>query len=1019
MAGRAGRRPFVGRAAELATLRDRLAAAGRGDGGVVLVSGEPGIGKTRLLAEFADCAQDAGWRVLRGRAYETEGMPPYLPLVEALRAYLLTCPSEGVRDALGRGAADVARLVPEVRDALPDLPAPVVTSPEGDRYRLFEAVADFLLAIARAPGQAGLLLLLDDLHWADASTLLLLEHLARRLADRRLLLVAAHRSTEADIGRPLAALLAALRRERLAGSLRLAPLAPPETAALVAAMAASTPAPAVVEAIHRRAEGNPFFVEELVQQLRGEDRDLADAATATVDWGAPEGVRQVIGARLARLGAEARRLLEAGAVLGDAAPVDLLAETAGMAPAALLDALDEATRAGMLREQGDAYQFAHALTRQTVHDGIGLARRQGLHLRAAAALESLRGADLQRHAAALADHYRLAGPAADPETTARYLLLAAEAAATAFAWEEAAARWQAALALVPPDDERRCALLVALGDARQNAGDSRDAQDAFHQAAELARRTAAPEHLARAALGFAGTVVVPLGRLQREVVALLEAALEALDEGDNPLRALLLGQLGWMQQHTTPWEHWGPLSGRAVAMARRLGDPPTLAFVLTCHHWAVAIGDAGALDERRRLVDELLALAEPAGDPVVAREAYQFQLVAALEAGDAAAADQAIERYDALARRVRTAYAMERALQLRAMREMMAGRLAAAQELIDQAAALTERMQSPGAARLVVITFQLEHLRLHQGRAGEVAADLSEPPATDSLRGGILRARRAYFLARAGRLAEARAEFERAAARDFADLHRIYDEVLILARLAETCALLGDGRRAALLYRRLLPLHARGVAALNGTGFHGAVAHYLGLLAATLLRADRPAPRAVAVAGPPVNGPDAEVMDWETTAGHFDAALAFHARLGARMWVAHTQCAYAALLLERRAPEDLGRARALLDEAVAAYTDLEMDSARAGAAALLAACGSPAAAPARPRFPDGLSAREVEVLRLIAAGKSTREIAEALVISPGTVERHVTNLYAKVGVLNRAEATAYAFRMGLATPAQP
>jgi DNA-binding CsgD family transcriptional regulator len=1021
MVGRTGRSPFVGREAELATLLARLAAAGRGEGGIMLVAGEPGIGKSRLLAEFGRRAEAAGWCVLRGRAYETAGMPPYLPFVEALRAYLLACPIEGLRDAFGRGAADLARLLPELRDALPELPEPVVTSPEADRYRLFDGVAGFLLALAREPDGAGLLLLLDDLHWADTSTLLLLEHIARRLADSHALLVAAHRSTESEVGRPLADLLAGLRRERLAETLPLAPLAPQETAALVQGMAGTVPAPAVAAAIHRRAEGNPFFVEEVVQQLQGEGRDLTDAALAAAGWRAPEGVRQVIGARLARLGADARQLLAAAVVLDDAAPIDLLGAIAGMAPDVLLDALEEATRAGMLREQGDVYQFAHALTRQTVADSIGLGRRQWLHLRAAEAIASLRGDDLARHVAALAAHYQQAGPTADRETTIRYLLLTAEAAAAAFAWEEAVAWWQKALALVPPGDEaRRCALLLALGDTQQNAGDSRDARRTFQDAADLARRTATPAHLAQAALGFALTVILPLGSVQQAAVALLEEALGALDEGDSPLRVRVLAQLAWLQMSTSRWEHWGALSERAVAMARRLGDPPTLAFVLDRHYWAVAAGDAGALDARRALIAELRALAEHTADPTVLLDTYQFELVVALEAGDAAAAERAIERYDTLAQRLHTAFGLERALQLRATRALMMGQLANAEELIGEAAALRERMQNPGVVRSVVITLQQQLLQLYQGRAGEAAAAMSEPPATGPFQGNIPRSRRAHLLARAGRLEEARACFDQVAAHDFADLHRFGSEVLILAQLAETCALLGDARRAILLYRRLLPYRARGVAAETGTDFLGAVDHYLGLLAATRLRAGGPTTGATGAGGPAVHGTGpADAVDWDTAIGHFEAALAFHARMGARLWVAYSQADYAALLRDRRRPEDVHRARELLDEAVATFTDLGIEHAAAGARRLLTTSAWGAVQTTGPIFPDGLSPREVEVLRLIATGKSNAEIAGDLVLSIRTVERHIAAIYGKIGARGtaaRAAATHYALSRNLLAP---
>ncbi|HET8644036.1 MAG TPA: hypothetical protein VFO85_01030, partial [Vicinamibacteria bacterium] len=421
-------------------------------------------------------------------------------------------------------------------------------------------------------------------------------------------------------------MLADLERERLAERLALAPFSPEEAATLITALSGGPVAPELQHAIYRDTEGLPFFVEEVVRQLRDDGRDLTDPRGVTAgDWGLPAGVQQAIGRRLARLSPTAYQFVQAGAVLGDGFRFEVAAAICCADPAGagadghslLLDALDDALTAGVLDEEGAGYQFRHALIRRSFIDPLTLPRRQRLHLRAAEALERVHARDLGPHVAELATHYRQAGPAADPETTSRYLLRAAEAAATAFAWEEAVARWQDALTLLPPgDDARRCDLLLALGAARQHAGDIQNAQRTFQHAAELARRTAAPERLARAALGFAGTLIPPLGPLQPVAVTLLKAALDALEEGDSPLRARVLGQLGWMHRYTAPWEQRNALSGRAVAMARRLGDRPTLGIGLVSHLWVIA--DTHNLAEQQAILAEVRALAEQTGDPASA-----------------------------------------------------------------------------------------------------------------------------------------------------------------------------------------------------------------------------------------------------------------------------------------------------------------------------------------------------------------------------------------------------------------
>ncbi len=269
------RTAFVGRQGELATLLQHLAAAGRGEGHLVLLAGEPGIGKTRLLHELAQRARAAGWQVLLGRADESEGMPPYLPFVEALREHVRTAPLAALRAQLGDEAAEVALLLREVRRRLPELPPSQPLRPEHERYRLLDSVAGFLLAIARSAARrdataaqaasessgplpaAGLLLGLDDLHWAPAPSVLLLQHLARRLDGTPLLVVGTYRSEAVGPGHPLAAMLLRLRREGIAEPLRLAALPLPETATLVAALTGQAAAAPVVAAIHQRPPATP------------------------------------------------------------------------------------------------------------------------------------------------------------------------------------------------------------------------------------------------------------------------------------------------------------------------------------------------------------------------------------------------------------------------------------------------------------------------------------------------------------------------------------------------------------------------------------------------------------------------------------------------------------------------------------------------------------------------------------------------------------------------------------------
>ncbi|MGD9890784.1 MAG: AAA family ATPase, partial [Dehalococcoidia bacterium] len=486
MPGRSTHTPLVGRQRELRFLLERLDAAGRGAGGVVLVGGEPGIGKTRLVTELTRRARADGWQVLIGHAFDAEGMPPYVPFVEPLRGHVNGESAEALRQQLSRNAAAVALLLPEIRDRLPDLPVAQTADPEHARYHLFESMTAFVQSIAR---QQRLLFVLEDLHWADKPTVLLLQHLVRGIADAPLLVVATFRTTDLERTHPLVDVLADLRRERRAERLTLGALSLEDVAALIEGLAGALPAAAVTAAVERGTDGNPFFVEEVVQHLRGEGRDLTDTSTAVAEWGIPEGVREVIGRRLARLDADANALLRAGAILGAGFALDLLAAMGEIQPdSRLVAALEQAEGAGLLREDDGGYRFTHALIRETILAGLSLPRRQHLHLRAAEAIEGVHAARLGPHAGALALHFQAAGAAAASDKRLEYTRAAAEHAIEVFAWEEATAHLQAALDLTDPTDAAaRCDLLLALGHTLNNTGEpSRTvdevAPDALHAA---------------------------------------------------------------------------------------------------------------------------------------------------------------------------------------------------------------------------------------------------------------------------------------------------------------------------------------------------------------------------------------------------------------------------------------------------------------------------------------------------------------------------------------------------------
>ena len=607
--------PFVGRAGELATLTADLDAAVGGHGGVVLVAGEPGIGKTRLVEELAARATVRGAVVLWGRCWEGAGAPAFWPWVQVIRGYVQVQAEDlaSLRHDLGAGAADIAQLVPAVHDRIPDLPAPPQLEPEAARFRLFDSLAGFLrTAAARRP----LLLVLDDLHWADIPSLALLRFMSRELDGAGPLVVGSYRHTEVDQGHPLLAAVADLTRGQHRWLL-LGGLGQREVAGFMALVAGAEPSAELAAEVYRQTDGNPFFVTEVVRLLASQGRlDPAARGSTLLGSGLPEGVRAVVAERLSRLSGDCRRILEVASVVGRDFELRVLQPTTGLNAERLLVLLEEAEAVrlvGVVPGELSRWRFAHALVREVLYEGLLAARRVRLHGLVGKALEAVYAAEPGPHLAELAHHLVEAAPGSE-KTAARAVQMATLAGRRSLemlAWEDAAELFQRALAALElaerPGLQQRCELLLAVGEARMAASDVPAARTAYQQAAELARRIGSPEALARAGLGlgleFTSMIVDPVQ------VGLLEEALAALGEADSPLRARVLAGLARALVSSPQVERRLALSEDAVRMARRLGDPATLAAVLFGRHLAIW----GS--ERAEVAGERLAIATEAVEP--------------------------------------------------------------------------------------------------------------------------------------------------------------------------------------------------------------------------------------------------------------------------------------------------------------------------------------------------------------------------------------------------------------------
>ena len=540
--------PFVGREAELAVLTAGLEAASGGRGTVVLLAGEPGIGKTRLAEELTAAAAARGALALWGRCWEGEGAPAFWPWVQVVRAYLKASDPAALRHDMGDGAADIAQVVPAVRDCLPDLPTPPPLEPDAARFRLFDSLAGFFRAAAtRRP----LLLVLDDLHWADAPSLAMLRFVSRELEQGGPLVLGIYRHVEVEGGHPLLGTLADLTRGQHRRRLLLGGLHQHDVASFVALVAGVEPSAELVAAVHQQTDGNPFFVTEVVRLLASQGRLAHGRAGAPVlAAGLPEGVKAVVAERLGRLSDSCRRVLAVAAVLGRDVELRALQPASGVDGDRLLELLEEAEAARVLGPVSGAlgrWRFAHALVREVLYEGLPAARRVALHGRVGEALEAVYAADPGPHLAELAHHFVEAAPGGE-ELAARAVqvaTLAGRRALDLLAWEDAAGLFERALAALDlaerPDQRRRCELLLDVGEARMAASDMPAARAAYQQAGELARRIGAPEALARAGLGLG--LEFTAGIVDEVEIGLLEEALAALGGADSLLRARVLARL--------------------------------------------------------------------------------------------------------------------------------------------------------------------------------------------------------------------------------------------------------------------------------------------------------------------------------------------------------------------------------------------------------------------------------------------------------------------------------------------
>jgi DNA-binding SARP family transcriptional activator len=821
--------PFVGRSEPLRRLEEAFARAVAGSEQMLFVHGEPGVGKTRLVSHFAAARHAEGATVLYGRCDE-EALMPFQPAVEAL--------SHAVRHGARLGlpaelAAELRRLVPQIEDAAPAsaLQEPLAGERDSRRFRLFQAVATALGTLA---GERGLVLVLDDLHWADRATLRLVRFLARIGGGSRVLLLGTYRDDAVGPAHPLTELLADLHRERRFERVALAGLDEPETAALVAASLPADASPGFVRRLCEHTSGNPFFIEETLRGIAADDGGLDEEQLAT---GVPERVGDVIVRRLGTVDDDVREVLGVAAVAGSEFDLDVVAAALQRSDEDVLSAIERAMDARLVDEAGDEvdrFTFCHALVRETLYRRQATSRRLRRHLRVAEALERP-GRRRRPPAAELARHFLEARALAAPDRTLAHVLAAADEAVEALAYDEAVGHLEQALELIDElgeadGDALRSETLLSLGRVLWRAGDP-VARRRFAEAAEVARRAGCREAFARAVLGMTGRFY-EAGVADPHTIALVEEALAGLGEDDSSLRARLLARLSDSLHVSGEEDRRARVSEESVAMARRLADPDALSVALMARH--AALLHVEHLDERLAIAGELLGLVGERGRPELIALALHWRIFDHLELGDGAAARDDHERLVRVAADLRQPLYRYLARCWEGVWAQLEGRLDEADAISADACAIGERAgaRTAGSTRLGALVAT----RWEQGRLGElvdpVREVIAEHPQITTWRGLL-----PLVLVEAGRPEEARSALDALDAGGFDRLPRDLFWLTTVTVLGEAAASVGSAGQRAALYHLLAPYADRCVPASLAACW-GAVARVLGRLAVALDRRD-------------------------------------------------------------------------------------------------------------------------------------------------------------------------------------
>ena len=889
---------LIGRDQELAELRAALADAETGHGALFLITGDPGIGKTRLLEALVATA-GAEARVISARCWEAGGATAYWPIVQLLRACIDQAPLTTLDRCPTSAVADLAQLVPELGARLPRRDAAVPSDSPQARVRLFQAVIEFLAALA-SDGPP-LIVALDDIHAADEASLKLLRSLARRVTGIRLLVVGTCRDPGLG-GVPnrerLLNLIAAQGR-----TMRLAGLDRPGVASLLERITGRVPTLELVSEVKRTTEGNPFFVAEVARLMAAEGRRGAEAV--------PGEVHVLIRRRLEGVAPPVRKVLEGAAVLGQEFELSVLRRLVDADQDGVLDALAHAADLGVVEEVAlGRWSFVHSLLRESLYAQVEPATTASLHRRAGEVLAELVGEGSDAPLAQLAHHFVAAGPAVDTVRAVAYSTDAGDSAMAVLAYEEAA-RWYRhaldALSHLPgPTERQRYDLLMACAGAEWRSSGFGQARETYREAVRVAEALGDGELIGRAALGFSQ------GGGPEHWVPVLEKALAALAD-PSVVRSQVAVELSLCKLLLNAGDApaWVARARQEVGTVRRSGDPVALSKTLWSFHRALQF-DPEALDERLGVSSDLLRLAEQRDDGEGVFLARAYRVGDLFDRGDIAAVERELVLLDGDARRVALQYFHWVVAYMRAAVILHRGRADEAEALAQRAVAIGEAVESTEVDN--IFACQLLEIRRQQGRFDEMEA-LARRARQQFPHEFLVPLALAVALTELGRADEARQELSRSAATREPDMLSGTRGVAAWTYLTDVAWATGHVEQARLLEALLRPHAGRHVT--------------LAVVGASLGSTDRSLGRLAALQG-----------RWEEADAWFRSAHGHHERLGAAAWLARGRVDHARMLLARNAEGDERRARALFQDAHALYRELGLGSYAVRVAGLLDRIGT-------------------------------------------------------------------------------